>query len=1046
MTDSLGFYTSGSIKKSLFCSVFLASFLLSTTAFSQLDDSERRFLADRFLGLLGPKLEEIERAKAEKFHEANPFARIVDSEELIFSLTKGSLIFDNPVSIIKDGDNIYMSFTDLVIAMNFPIDIDYNTKTASGWFIRESQNFSLDIEGGEIISDGTQILLGENDYRLDDDFETIFIREDILETAFGFTFDYKVDNLRVDMTSEQRLPVEDELFRKQRNDNNFFLSRKAKLPQIKQEYELYSLPVEDVQIRNRYQKRGGDLSSSEDFDTSYSIRTAGDLAYGGLKTYLSGDDTNKIRDFRFTWSKEKEDGDFGVLGINTIEVGDIIPPSLGLLRGSGQESGVRVGNDSKLNDRANDTVETTRFEGDIQPGWDVELYRDNILLRTVTETINGRYLIEDVPLNFGKNDFRLVFYGPQGQIQEQEESIIRQKNLFTEGEFQYALSLTNQNEITYRNRENLNVPDSGTPNLIGTVGTAINDDFSVSFGGRLFEREREQLGQVSITGTNYNDDYILTGTVAAESNGEYGLSSSLLTSFKDQAINIRGEFNTDAFDAVSDSVDANLVTQLNASIGGNITNSSNYASSASYVEQANGNTRTDFGASLSQKIYRAIAGVGYSYTITDYESLKQDFSSLDFNLRMPYGRNYFRGSVSYDLSPESRINSYLLSVNRSFNDKLNGQLETRHRLTDNFTSVQGRLNYLTDYFTFSPSLEVTSDNDVRAYSTLKFGLGSDPYSNQYKMSSTSLTTAGGVSARVFFDENGNGVWDYFEKPVPNAEIVGVQISQKGITNEQGVAFIPTFSEGRLTDIELDELSLEDPYLVSMNEGNSIRARAGKTTLMDFPLAISGEIDGTISYYNTRGQLTPLRNITVFVVDMDGKITNTGQTAYDGFYVVGDIKPGEYKLILDPIVIEQANMVQIQPKGYDFKPTGTVFFDQNFTTFDKDISRFEMQDLLENPEVDRRLVLELGRYNSKLLLAVKWLKYKNQFGGLFGNLEMYEGLVQNKKNDADYKFPLHIGPVTNVKEANKICDELKLYEVPCQLRSISTDPEAKDRKV
>ena len=1033
-------------RKSALGVCFLVSFLCSTTSLAQIDNAERSYLAERFVGLLGPKLEKLQKERLEEYYKENPFSRVPDNEELLFSLQKGSILFDGSLSIIKNQEGVYLALSDLLFALDFPITVDFKEKKAQGWYIRENRDFLLDLENKEIIANGLKITLSDNDFILDEDFELIFLRKEIIETAFDFSFSFRIDVLEASFTSKQPLPIEEQIYRQQRRDNLIFTKKEAVLPEIKQEYSLISQPVVDFQMQNRYSKRP--FVDQEEVSGNYSVVTANDLLYGGVKTFIAGDDTQKVETLRFTWTKETEaDDDFGFAGINKIQFGDVVPSQLDLLSGSGQEFGIKVSNDSVLGDSATDQVDTTRFEGDIQPGWDVEVYRNNILLTTQTATGDGRYVIEDVPLNFGENEFRLVFYGPQGQIEEREEVIVRQDNLYSLREPKFAFSITNQNEITYRaDQRNVNTPNSGTPNFIGNVGIGLSEDYSLKLGARLFEKEKEQLGQLSASATGYFDKMIVTGTVAGESTGGYGVSSSVLANVAKQSVSLRGRWNTDDFETTKGTEDSKLIIDTSARVSGAINPWSSYSVDAQYRQLANNDHFIDLGGDVSQRWGRATYGLGYDYNFINISGNKDEAASVNLNARMPYGRNYFRTAMNYNLLPEQEIRSYLFAVNRAFNEKLTGQLEVDHSPITNETTGQVRLNYRNDYFTWSPNIRVTSEDEIIAVSTLRFGLGADPYSDQFKVSSQRLTSAGGVSARVFFDENGNGVWDYFERPIQNAEIVGEQINKSGITNEKGVAFIPTLNEGRLTDVTLEQSSLEDPYFVSLNEGNSVRFRAGQVTQMDFPVAISGEIDGTISFFDDRGRLRPFRNINVFLVDMDGKIRSTGQTAYDGFYVVSNVMPGEYKLILDPIAVEQSQFVQIQPKGYKFKPNGTVFFDQNFVTFRKDIPREVLSEIMGNQSNDRRVVLELGRYNSKLLLAVKWIKYKNQFSELFGGLEMYEGLVQNDLNQADNKYPLHIGPIDSFENATMICDELDKYGVPCDLRSISTDPEAKDRKV
>ena len=66
----------------------------------------------------------------------------------------------------------------------------------------------------------------------------------------------------------------------------------------------------------------------------------------------------------------------------------------------------------------NTELDTLDLQGDIQPSWDVELYRNDELISALTAGPDGRYVFNDIELLYGNNTLRLVFYGPQGQTRE----------------------------------------------------------------------------------------------------------------------------------------------------------------------------------------------------------------------------------------------------------------------------------------------------------------------------------------------------------------------------------------------------------------------------------------------------------------------------------------------------------------------------------------------------------------------------------------------------------------------------------------------------
>ena len=65
----------------------------------------------------------------------------------------------------------------------------------------------------------------------------------------------------------------------------------------------------------------------------------------------------------------------------------------------------------------------TRFEGDLPPGWEAEIYRNGELLAFARPTPDQRYMFDDVQLMYGENRISILLYGPQGQMRSREELI-----------------------------------------------------------------------------------------------------------------------------------------------------------------------------------------------------------------------------------------------------------------------------------------------------------------------------------------------------------------------------------------------------------------------------------------------------------------------------------------------------------------------------------------------------------------------------------------------------------------------------------------------
>ena len=94
--------------------------------------------------------------------------------------------------------------------------------------------------------------------------------------------------------------------------------------------------------------------------------------------------------------------------------------------------------------------DSQNFRGDLPPGWQVELYHNNSLIDFQATPINGLYQFDNVPLLFGNNYFRLVFYGPQGQQREETSTYYLDDSLVQPGKHYYRALVSEDSVSGYR--------------------------------------------------------------------------------------------------------------------------------------------------------------------------------------------------------------------------------------------------------------------------------------------------------------------------------------------------------------------------------------------------------------------------------------------------------------------------------------------------------------------------------------------------------------------------------------------------------------------
>ena len=79
--------------------------------------------------------------------------------------------------------------------------------------------------------------------------------------------------------------------------------------------------------------------------------------------------------------------------------------------------------------------------------------------------------------------------------------------------------------------------------------------------------------------------------------------------------------------------------------------------------------------------------------------------------------------------------------------------------------------------------------------------------------------------------------------------------------------------------------------------------------------MTGEVDGTVSL-NKGGQIFGVGNVEVQLVDTLGRILQTVETAYDGFYIISKIPFGEYFLRISDKQIKALNLRPVNDEPFE----------------------------------------------------------------------------------------------------------------------------------
>ncbi|MDR7119167.1 hypothetical protein [Rheinheimera soli] len=884
------------------------------------------------------------------FYQDNEFSgalvegsRFAEGEELILGLeiaSKNDVAALADVFAFKTKTSATVGFATLIQLLELPIEISSDLKRANGWLYNESNKFSMAVseDGTMQVSLGGQTrILTEQSYSVESD--DIYIDLNAIAEWLGFKYVIDESRLKLTLTTSRQLPVELRLARRGREVKNTSYNNTSVMPYRETGYKVFSQPLFDAQVSASH--RGSKTTST------HSVLGSHDLAYLTSRYYLSGNNDDLLSSARLTFSRESDKNNLlGPLKATEFEFGDILP--VGSIRGASRNlgRGLRFSNTPLVSSVDGRQIDLT---GDVPDGWDVEVYRNGILIGQQFGINNGRYEFNEINLDFGENNFELVFYGPQGQVETKTEVFNVDSNSVGQGQFNYQFSVVEANKSVFALEEDNFGADESDQGIQANVvsGYGLFDWLSLSTAVGSFKPEvGEELLSYDL-GLNLNifGNALLSSSLGEVKDSLRTSSHSLRTQVLGNAVSLGYQNNDPIGDRIENQNQAS--DSLLASMAGRLFGRSDmplsyqnewrrdkdFSGTTEILRNSLGvNTKIgSFGNTLEWRKQTELTSLQPSPVISDFfdqaayaqqllERLEQQqqqqltgevdlpkVTSGGFQYRKNFNSVFTRFFANYNLKPDSEFTSYGVSLSYPFSPDLTSNFSIfRYTLTDQ-TSANLGLNWRLDNVYLSAT---TSYNNLNGWSgglNARFGFG---YGNEsgYFSSSSNVAQAGAVSARVFEDKNLNGVMDEGETPIKNAKIMSLQGGSRDVvTNEKGIAVLTGLAANQKTDIVVDRGSFEDPTMKTLIPGVALTGRKGYIEHIDFAVTSTGELEGTLYSGSEDGDMEPAAYAVIQLIDSNGKVVDTAQSEYDGYYLFVDVVPGQYKVMIDKSFTKRRNL-------------------------------------------------------------------------------------------------------------------------------------------
>ena len=406
--------------KAIFYYIFLCLFFfqLPVTSLHAKELKDEMLRAQRRLSLAQSFVSKLKQG----LQKADDYLLSVDPDLSDSVLPDGEILLFQPVlahDLRVDGfitgrvhnNKILLSLNDIRDVLQIPINIDETGKRATGWYVYEEKAFFLDVENRVARTDIGEFQVSENILAEDAD---IFVPVGEFGRWIDFEFKPDISAQELDIVSSELLPIQKRYLRRQ-SDITKIKRLKPSLPLKDDERKSVGYPAIDVATRSTYRRPDPDRPGTRTH--SATVRTVGDFLDGTLTTQSQLNNRDQLTNVRLNYKQESPKSDLlGPLKARRFDAGDVTTTRVGIGGNVSQELGVRLTNADPLRrtQRA-----TTAISGTAFPGWEVELYRSNHFIGFREIGDDGFYSFDNVELFLSNNNFKLLFYGPQGEVREE---------------------------------------------------------------------------------------------------------------------------------------------------------------------------------------------------------------------------------------------------------------------------------------------------------------------------------------------------------------------------------------------------------------------------------------------------------------------------------------------------------------------------------------------------------------------------------------------------------------------------------------------------
>ncbi len=861
-----------------------------------------------------------------------------EDDLLLFEIDVGGQQLTDSLPAYSSRAGLFIPLGEFSRLLDLAIIVDPPAQKAQGWFLSEDRSFLLDLHSHHATVAG-------KDYDVPATYAVlyhgeIFVRADLLQQLLPVSLTIDKSNLLIKLSPRERFPFQDRLEREKRREG---LSNEgtptAQVMHVPPTYALFTPPAVDLALNGMWSNHAPQASEN------YNLRLAGDLAYADMQLFVGSDNSARPVTASVLLRRKDPDGQIaGFFGATRSDAGDIFTPALDI--GVASISGRGVMTTSQPLDQAS-VFSTTDIRGPLPAGDEVELYVNEVLRGSTAQAVLGNYEFLSVPLSYGLNIIRLVFYGPHGERNEEVRRINVGNAQLTKDQIVYSLAAAQQYTPVIEINKNANstpgIQGLGSIRAVGSLSYGLTDAITLTGGFAQYTPDTTiDYGQRQMVEGGVSTSLLGFATelnAAGDNRGGFAFAAGMGGHIFDISVLARHSEYLGGFVDELQTLDLfspsplKRASQLTADWAPTLPLTdltvpiSLHGEESQYVDHS---WRLLASANISTTVGRYNFSAGWQYQETasaQNATTIQSIGTLAASA-LVWRSWQLRADATFGAVPKLQIDTAELVIDGRFTDDISLRLDAQQSFAQitqvigttpifpvtnpvvtgpNTTTITAALTWRLSRFDITFDASYTPQlSQTQIGVQLNLGALFDPITDDYRLVRTGAASGGNVALDAFIDKNGDGVREPGEPGVPG--IVAQGGNYPATSDDNGEILLSGLGDGAHARIHVDPQSIPDPYLTAPPDTIEVVPHPGQVEVIAYPLRSLGEAAVRIFFVVAGSPPRGLSALQVQLVSQTGVVVAEGRSEYDGTVLFERVPPGSYALRIEPDQSQKLKLV------------------------------------------------------------------------------------------------------------------------------------------